>query len=184
MTLAGYVRHTEPRAVSERTRRAYRAVLDAIAMDGQTVARAFGAGGWLPSVRDDPYPDARALARAAADAREGFGAVWVSDMNHNGTAFGDAGNLAFRAHHDAVHVIGGHDFTFAGEVATTAATLDVLHLMNGDAAAVIIAEIMGQGLYFNAHGSFPLFGGKQPTFHVTDDSVLWATSLLSDYIGG
>lgn len=181
--LKEYLVHTSDRTVSSRTRRAYQSVIDAIAYDGQTIARAYGSGGFLPSTNANPYDTFEDFLAAAKDAREGYGVVWVSDANHNGAFLGsDSANYRFRAHHDAVHALSGLGFDFLDECKVAVKTCETLHL-DRDACAVIAGEVIGQGLYFGqVGGQFPLDErGKQPTFHVTESSVNWARKAFKTF---
>ena len=180
---AAYLDATRPRPVSTRTRNAYTALHAAIATDGQTIARAYGCGGWLPSVKDNPYESLADLQAAALDAREGYGVVFVSDANHNGAFLGAEGaNLLFRAHHDALHALENLEFHFMDECKVARRTVGLLHL-GIDAAAVVAGEIIGQGLHYDRTGSFPLVDGgtRQPTFHVTNQSTRWAYDCFSAF---
>ena len=171
-----------------RTRRAYARVREAIQRDGFTLASAFGVGGWMPSHEGDPYASARELFDAARRARvDGF-PVRVSDVNHGKAFLGcDATNLAFRAHHDAMHVIHALGFSFKEECQVARLTVSTLALghLDRDARAVIAGEIIGQGLYHNIHGTFPLTAaGDQPCYHVTPASVHLGDLLLDMHKGG
>lgn len=182
--LPGYLSAVCYRKTSERTRAAYRELLGAVVTDGHTTARAYGLGGWRPTYSPEPYDGPRELFDAAALARADRGVVWVSDVNHNGTLLGPVGNLAFRAHHDAIHVLRERDFSLTGECFTAADTLDTLDL-SPDASAVLVGEVVGQAMYYDETGEFPTHtNGKQPVFHVTPESVAWALGTIEPFTFG
>lgn len=169
-----------PRKEQRESRRAYSRLVSRIAADNETVLQAFGKGGWLSSASSEPYTSADALHRAAYCARTDGFPVWVSDANHNGAFWGDShANLAFRAHHDAVHVSYKQGFDFEGECRTcyyTAGSLNLDHY--SPEAAVLVSEIIGQGLYFDRHGRFPL-RRTQPHATVSKDAMAWAERVLN-----
>jgi hypothetical protein len=177
--LSRYIRYIAETDPSARTEAAYRSLERYIAADGDTIPKAFGVGGWAPSLLDNPYTGLRDLAHAARASRDHDGFVWISDANHNGAFLGsDLANLAFRAHHDAVHVLTYRGFHLLDECDVARATVNRLHL-TGDAFAVLAGEIIGQGLYHQRHGCFPLtFEGRQPFFQVTSESRAWALDAL------
>jgi len=162
---------------SDATRRGYRDILRAISVDGQTTAEAFGVGGWMPTLTPEPYADLDDMMRAARNCRNGYDVFVVSDVNHNGTAFGDSGNLAFRAHHDAIHILHCAGFDLRGEALACQAQLQRLHL-GVEARAVLIGEVVGQALFHRETGEFPTHQGVQPTFHVDEHSIRYCESLL------
>ena len=191
--IAGYLRAIDYAGPSSvRTRQAYARLIAAILTDGRTTARAFGGGGWVAVDDPEPYAGLDALQIAAFGARHYQQTFHVSDENHNGAFLGNhAANLAFRAHHDATHALEGLGFSFASECLVTRAQIERLHLADGwsltgaDARAVLIGEVIGQGLYFDRFGAFPLTKyGTQPTFNVTDATAEWAADALTEYTEG
>lgn len=93
--------------------------------------------------------------------RTGYLTVNVNYSDH--TIFGSPmGNWQFRAWHDACHIQADADFSPKGE--RRAARLMVSQLFDLDGpslqdkarwAAIIDAEVNGQGLYYAMHGTFP-----------------------------
>ena len=83
--------------------------------------------------------------------------VWSGGSEH--TIFADREtNYAFRAWHDWCHLIGNYDFTPDGEHATMMAQQSDLYARYGDVqrwADILHAEIIGQGEYERANGTFP-----------------------------
>lgn len=169
---------------SRRTKAAYERVFVELLYDGETVPRAFGEGGYEASFYSDPYDTFDDAVEAAKRAREGRGCYRVSNANHGSSFCGMShANFAFRVHHDAVHILEGLDFSFASECAVARHTIRRLHLLsNSDAAAVVVGEVIGQGLYYEAYGRFPtLPNGDQPVFSVTNESVAWSQAVLREY---
>ncbi len=86
--------------------------------------------------------------------------VWNGASDH--TIYGDREiNYAFRAWHDSRHIVGNHDFTFEGESAVCAMQVSDLLSIYGACdnfykfERLLIAEIVGQALFFEARGEFP-----------------------------
>lgn len=86
--------------------------------------------------------------------------VWSGASEH--TIFGDREvNYAFRAWHDSRHIVGNHDFTFEGESAVCDMQVQDLLAIYGKCDAfykferLLIAEVIGQALFFEARGAFP-----------------------------
>lgn len=108
----------------------------------------------------------------SADAPQGFdslvahyaetGRIMVWNGASDRTIFADSQvNFAFRAWHDSRHIVGGFDFTQAGELGVAAMQkANILAIYDGAQAAfycrLLDAEIMGQFHYFEIHGGFPL----------------------------
>lgn len=69
-------------------------------------------------------------------------------------------NHAFRAWHDACHIMGQCDFTLAGERAACAIQIRQARLafpsIPASVLALIRAEVIGQAEHFERHGSFPV----------------------------
>ena len=156
------------RPCSERTAIAYAEVYHACRFDLDELAPDVFPFGWNGTTEtDNPYRGVRGMRTAARR-----GPFLVSDVEHNGAFIGnDHRNLVFRAHHDALHLLTGKGFELPDEIAVCMETLDRLTLSR-DAAAVIVAELIGQASYYAWHGAFPLtVDGLQPIFHVTDERV-------------
>ena len=84
--------------------------------------------------------------------------VWEGASDQ--TIYGDANvNHAFRAWHDSCHLIGGFDFTLAGE--RQAAELQIRQVLQRYPQAprqwldIIRAEVTAQAEYLEANGEFP-----------------------------
>lgn len=99
------------------------------------------------------------------------------------TIFGDPEvNYAFRAWHDARHILGAHNFTFAGECATCADQIrDMEALYRGHHRlpfwrALLRAEIIGQAAYAHAWGEFPADQSDFVACYLRAPSVALATS--------
>lgn len=180
----GHIAHTYMRHVcgrnDVRTRAAYAELTRAILSDTGAIRLAYGTAGWARSDAADPYPDAASMAHAATLARSGVAPFLVSDVEHNGAFLGDnAANLAFRAHHDAVHELyGSPAFAFAGEAHTCLHTVRRLRI-GRLARAVLTWEIIGQSAFYVQHGRFPLVNGRQPIPSLTDASVSDADRILA-----
>jgi hypothetical protein len=160
---------------------AYSEVVGALLRDGRTCAHAFGNAGWVPSLSDNPY---RNLDRMKNAQRGGY--LWgypflVSDTNHTGAFLGnDAANLAFRAHHDAMHLEFTAELDLVGEATIAFATCDRLCL-SMNASAVIVAEVLGQSLFFERHEVFPLVDGRQPFAPVSGELLDWTRDCRSHF---
>ena len=77
--------------------------------------------------------------------------IWSGASDN--TIYGDpAINQAFRAWHDSLHIKLNADFTQEGE---TRVALEQARIIGGSYAEIILAEVVGQGLYFNKYGEFP-----------------------------
>lgn len=107
-----------------------------------------------------PSHVARSIAPGTfPDIMRAPGIVW--DGASDATIWNDARiNHAFRAWHDACHIAGQHDFTLAGEIATCEAQKrDLLRFAPrapAQALQLLDIEIVGQALYAQKHGHFPL----------------------------
>lgn len=109
-------------------------------------------------VRDDA-PSSYAELRQHYNAT-GRIAVWSGASDR--TIFGDTEiNFAFRAWHDARHILGDFDFSLLGEARTCFAQIqDVERLYTGHHRlpfwrALLRAEVIGQASYAHAWGDFP-----------------------------
>jgi hypothetical protein len=174
-----------PVTPTRRTRDAYASLVSAIASDGLTIARAFGGSGWASVQDPEPYASLAELYSAARYARgpNVYSPVSVSNVNHNGAFLGDdRANLAFRAHHDAMHVLLYAGFDLGGECFVAYETAKRLMTFGSDASTVIVAEIVGQGLYHAVHGKFPLVGGKQPVAAVNTRTQRWSRYIYNEIV--
>ena len=137
-------------------RRAYAGIMRRIRAS-TALARAFGSAE-VSGVPVDPYPDYERMLDAASRALWCGVPFFVNDTNHNHPIWTDNENLAFRAHHDAMHVLIRKDFTLDGETAVwlaTCADLGYRNLLNMG-PRVLFCEIVGQKIYNEETGLFPV----------------------------
>jgi hypothetical protein len=168
------------------TEQAYDAFVDALLRDGTTLAKAFGQGGWCAVDNAEPYTGLAELSDAARRARSTFYApVRISDVNHNGSMLGrPAVNLAFRAHHDACHVIAQCGFDLLGEAEVAREQIERLGGRTLDeTTTIIVGEVIGQGIYHGIYKSFPLVNGQQPFVPFNRDVREWCAEVLYTLTG-
>ena len=115
------------------------------------------------SRESDPYADSAAITAAAGASRAGGLPFEVSDVNHGHPIWSDSQNFAFRAHHDACHVLSGSPaFTYAGEVSTYLYTIGRLRVsIWSPVGQALLAEIVGQSAVYETTGEFPTIEGRQ-----------------------
>ncbi len=109
---------------------------------------------------DTDAPDTLAKQRDYIK-KHGRMAVWSGGSDD--TIFGDKEvNYMMRAWHDFCHLAGNHEFTLDGEIAAARMQCGQIEQAYGPSAQtaywqrLITAEVVGQALYYDRHGRFPV----------------------------
>ena len=110
----------------------------------------------------DVSPDAPSTYEALCNTHRFTGRVVVWDGESDNTIYEDREvNYAFRAWHDACHIVGAYPFTLEGERGACGMQLSQLFAVYGDSATTRLwakwlhADCVGQAEYFDRWGAFP-----------------------------